>query len=674
MKDSEKFQISYDLLDDFLEGCQIIDFEQKYIYINNTACKHYGFSRENVIGKSLYELWPSESARLLLAKVKDCLENRKTHKFEFSDGKSGCFEISIQAVKDGAVILSIDNTEYKESEKRLRESEDYNRKLFDESSIGLAVTNLTGQLLDINQSYANIIGYSIEEAKKLTYWDVTPEKYSQQEEEQIKLLEQKGNYGPYEKEYIHKNGSLIPVRLQGNLIERHGEKLIWSSVQDISKSKQTEKALKESEDKFRKAFHTSPDSINITRVSDGKYLEINKGFENIIGYTKDEIIGKTSIELNIWKNPEDRQKLVSGLKEKGYVSNLEAEFEAKDGTIIHGLMSANYIELNNEKVILSITRDITERKENELKIQESEKHFRTIFEQSASGMILISLDGKLIDVNVPYCQMLNYSADELKGKHIIDFTLPEDRAIGNRIIKKMLAGTIQKAKFEKRYLTKNGEIIWVQVSSALLLDELGNPKYIVSQIEDITKQNEANKLLLASESKFKALVEQSLTGIYIFDEEYFIYVNNRLCEMFGYAENEIVGKLKPSDLIAKEDLSTVNNHIKDRLTGKVNSVHYTARGNKKDGQTFWVEIHGTVININDDKVITGTILDITERKTAEQIILNNNAVLEQKVIERTSELETRVLEIQRINKLFIGRELRMKELKEKIKELEMGAK
>jgi PAS domain S-box-containing protein len=170
------------------------------------------------------------------------------------------------------------------------------------------------------------------------------------------------------------------------------------------------------------------------------------------------------------------------------------------------------------------------------------------------------------------------------------------------------------------------------------------------------------------------LVEQSLTGIYIFDEEYFIYVNNRLCEMFGYAENEIVGKLKPSDLIAKEDLSTVNNHIKDRLTGKVNSVHYTARGNKKDGQTFWVEIHGTVININDDKVITGTILDITERKTAEQIILNNNAVLEQKVIERTSELETRVLEIQRINKLFIGRELRMKELKEKIKELEMGAK
>ncbi|WP_346858196.1 PAS domain S-box protein [uncultured Draconibacterium sp.] len=674
MGESKKFQISFDLLDDFLEGCQIIDFNQKYIYINNTACKQYGFSRDFVIGKSFSEVWPTDRASVLQTKVKDCLEKRNAHKFELSDGDSGCFEISIQAVKEGVAILSIDNTTHKAAKKRLRDSEDYSRQLFDESSIGLAVTNLKGQLLDINQAYANIIGYSIEEARKLTYWDITPKKYSQQENEQIKLLEQNGNYGPYEKEYIHKNGSLIPVRLQGNLIERHGEKLIWSSVQDISKSKQIEKALKESEDKFRKAFHTSPDSINITRVSDGKYLEINKGFENVIGYSKDEIIGKTSIELNIWKNPEDRKKLVSGLKERGFVSNLEAEFEAKDGSIIHGLMSANYIELNNEKVILSITRDITERKENELKIEESEKHFRTIFEQSVSGMILLSLDGKLLDVNVPYCEMLSYSADELKGNSVDDFTIPEDREIGNDIIKKMLSGEIQKAKFEKRYRTQKGKIIWVQVSSALLLDELGNPKYIVSQIEDITKQIEANKLLVASESKFKALVEQSLTGIYIFEKENFIYVNKRFCEIFGYNEDEIMSSMKPTDVISLEDRNRADENIKRRLEGEVQSVRYIAKGNHKNGELLWVEIHGTHIQIEDKAVITGTVLDITERKKNEEKIIKLNAELEQKVKERTTELESKMNEVERMNKLFVGRELRMKELKEKIKKLEMGSK
>ncbi|MBA4313674.1 MAG: PAS domain-containing sensor histidine kinase, partial [Chlorobiaceae bacterium] len=102
----------------------------------------------------------------------------------------------------------------KRTEGNLRKSEAYNRLLFNLSPIGLALCKMDGSLVDVNPSYAKIIGRTIEETLKLTYWDITPKKYEEQEKRQLKSLEETGSYGPYEKEYIHKDGHLVPVRLQ----------------------------------------------------------------------------------------------------------------------------------------------------------------------------------------------------------------------------------------------------------------------------------------------------------------------------------------------------------------------------------------------------------------------------------------------------------------------------
>ena len=131
-------------------------------------------------------------------------------------------------------------------------------------------------------------------------------------------------------------------------------------ARDISDQKQIEKALRESEAKFRLAFMASPDSINLNRVSDGMYIDINNGFTNIMGYTREEVLSKTSVELNIWVDVKDRELMVSKLKAKGVVKNFEARFRAKDGTIKTGLMSAHVIRIDKEDIILSVVRDITE--------------------------------------------------------------------------------------------------------------------------------------------------------------------------------------------------------------------------------------------------------------------------------------------------------------------------
>ena len=122
----------------------------------------------------------------------------------------------------------------------LRISESYNRMLFERSRLGLGLCRMDGTLVDLNQSLADIIGYTIQEAKQLTYWQITPEEYAQQEQEQLALFLAVGHFGPYEKEYIHKSGKRIPVRLLGSMVDRNGERFIWASVEDISDQKAAE--------------------------------------------------------------------------------------------------------------------------------------------------------------------------------------------------------------------------------------------------------------------------------------------------------------------------------------------------------------------------------------------------------------------------------------------------
>jgi len=169
------------------------------------------------------------------------------------------------------------------------------------------------------------------------------------------------------------NGEWKWIRSRGRVIERDavGRPLRLSGTStDITERKRADEALQKSEEKFKKAFYLNPEALNINRVEDGRYVSINPGFTQIMGYTEQEITGNTSIMLDIWDKPEDRARLVEGLKKDGQVMNLEAGFRAKDGSIRYGLMSASVIEIENVPHLLSITRDITERKQMEEEVRQ----------------------------------------------------------------------------------------------------------------------------------------------------------------------------------------------------------------------------------------------------------------------------------------------------------------
>lgn len=173
------------------------------------------------------------------------------------------------------------------------------KNLFESLPVGLAVSSEDGQLVEINQAYADIVGYTMEEVLQLTYWDITPNKYQKQEEKQLNDLYSTAFYGPYEKEYIHKSGKFVPVRLNGRFIEREGKKLIWSSVENISDKKRIENELK---DLIESSLQIASTDYNLKKDFDFKSIEVVRDFAEDLPPVICERSRIQQVFLNILKN------------------------------------------------------------------------------------------------------------------------------------------------------------------------------------------------------------------------------------------------------------------------------------------------------------------------------------------------------------------------------------
>jgi two-component system, cell cycle sensor histidine kinase and response regulator CckA len=203
---------------------------------------------------------------------------------------------------------------------------------------------------------------------------------------------------------------------RGMVVSRDGDgaplRMIGTHT-DITERKHIEEKLRVSEKKFATAFRVSPDAINLTRLDDGTYLEINEGFSTITGYSAGDVIGRSALELDIWCDPGDRTRLVAGLREHGVVNNLEARFRRKDGSTLTGIMSARVIEVEGELCLLSITRDISERKRAEEYLKESEQNLRTLMDSMPAGVWWFDNAGNIEYLNSCFREQFSYTLADI---------------------------------------------------------------------------------------------------------------------------------------------------------------------------------------------------------------------------------------------------------------------
>ena len=291
--------------------------------------------------------------------------------------------------------LAVEQKVREQTEQSLLESKDYNRALFTQATIGLSLTTRDGRHMDANPAFAEIIGRTIDEILTLTYWEITPEKYAVQERHQLDMLDLNNHYGPYEKEYIHKDGHLVPVRLQGRIIDQEGVKYILSSIEDITLQKQAEEEIRNKQTLLMSFVNAIPDLLWLKDVN-GVYLLCNANFEALYGVKQEHLIGKTDYELFEDKEradffrETDKNTILLG---KSTISEESVTFSS-DGhqEVVETIKSPIYDHAGNITGVLGISRNITEHKKFESEIIRLNNHLHSLIEVIQQLTIARSLD------------------------------------------------------------------------------------------------------------------------------------------------------------------------------------------------------------------------------------------------------------------------------------------
>lgn len=273
----------------------------------------------------------------------------------------------------------------------LERSEHKFRSIFDHSPLGIFQTDLRGRLLTANPALARMYGYPSPEALVAEMTDVARQLYVHPGDRQKLLaeLQARGRITGFLARYHRRDGQIIDVSVNAHFIDdpETGERIMEGLVEDITDRKRAEEALKLSEEKYFKAFDNSPVWVVLSSLETGRYIEVNQTFVDDMGYGREEIVGRTSLEMGTWVDPDDRQAIHHALEEKGTIRNVEVRRRTKSGQVLTMLFSADIIEISGESCMLSVSLDISDQKALENERKNFEARIQQMQKMEAIGML-----------------------------------------------------------------------------------------------------------------------------------------------------------------------------------------------------------------------------------------------------------------------------------------------
>lgn len=380
------------------------------------------------------------------------------------------------------------------------------------------------------------------------------------------------------------------------------------------------KKLSENEERLKTIIDNAGDAIIIFDES-LKIILANNYACKLLGYSNEELLTMGSKDILA---PSDREKHSAKLEELKTTARSvhERKFLRKDGSTVE---TETNVQVLKGTGYISIIRDITERKRAQDEIKRRESEFRTLFDNIDSAACLLDTDKKYVIFNQKFIndhKRLTNTEPEV-GQVVYDLFPPEVQAERREMIDKVLhSGKGEKIEIDVDYLRDGRRYYYRTAFNPVITD--GKVTGVSTISIDLSSIKEA-------EQKFKDLVEKSLTGVYIYDYEKYVYVNPRFAEITGYSEEELL-TIAPLGLVHRDDLEGVVDNLKQRLENKITSFYYTTRLIKKDGTIIWIEVLGTVTVYNGKKAAIGTVLDVTAIKKAalelKQAEEKNRAVVE----------------------------------------------
>ncbi len=515
-------------------------------------------------------------------------------------------------------------TERKKAEDALKESELMLQKTQEIGQIGSFAMDLsTNDIVWSDQLY-KLFGLK-KEGKTIDYEKVLALIHPDDKVRAMKVSSKASKERkPYTLEHrvIHPDGKILNLLITGDVIRNKKNEVVklGGITQDITERKKKEKELQ-----LHSAIMTNiSEGVYLTRLEDGIIVYTNPRFEEMFGYNPGEMIGKyvTIVNASTDKSPEEtKQHIVGILRETGEwhgeVNNIK-----KDGTTFW--CYANVSLFNHPeygKVSVSVHTDINEHKKAEQKLHESEEKFRGFLDFGNIGMAITSVDKKWVYCNDQLCQMFGFTREELFERSWTDISYPEDLQSDIEQFNSVLDGEIDSYQIDKRYIKKNGEIIYAHLTVSCIRNSDGTVKHFIATIQDITERVMAEQKLQESEEKFRITAEHSLIGIAIIQNNAIIYANEILAKMFEYSIQEIM------EWSGKEIFAAVHpddRHIAiQRFNAKKmkeleDSPSYPYRIITKSGKIKWIINYSSVILYLGKEAILASIVDITETKMVEQ--------------------------------------------------------
>jgi len=559
--------------------------------------------------------------------------------------------------KPAILVFFSDVTEERKLQESIKTSEERYRLVFAQSPVGLFHYDSELRVTNVNQRFAEILGgitrdlegFDLQNLKEARIIDA------------LKIINQNEN-GFYEgriSSIFSQDQKNLYVKMHTAPLHNEKFEIIGGIglIEDLTGQITSEHKIQNLEDRFSKAFFTSPDAINVNELKTGKFIDINRGFTELTGFTREETIGKSSLEIDLWVHREDREKLVKELLATGEYKNLEAEFRYKDGKVRIGLMSASMIEVDGVPCILSITRDIDDIKRSEQLIRDSEYRYRSIFDSVSVSIweenllaLYDMLEGLrqsgVVDLPEYMKKHPKFVEEAVKSIDVLDVneaSLKMYKADSKNSLLKTLDKVFNQESlfiFEEELLAIwnhepvfNGDSVNLDLEGNRILVNLlfkipaerdGFRKLLVS-ITDITQRKLAEEALHESELRYRQLVEQINVVVYLDYAELPSrpkYISPQIESLLGYTQDEwmsdpelMIRIVHPDDLqlILDED-------IKTDTSGEPFVVEY--RVFTREGRMIWIHDEAVLVCGPDGKPEDwhGVMYDITDRKMAEEAL------------------------------------------------------
>ena len=510
--------------------------------------------------------------------------------------------------------------------------EEHFRRLYEEAPLPYQSLSSEAIILRVNQAWEETFGYQREEVLgKPVYEFHVPGQMGKFEKARKKFFSNNEIDG-VEFDFICKNGEIKTMLVNGRVARDDSGNFQRTHciLIDITARRSSEHLLKESELRLRQIVENIQDVFWMTDPKTQKIIYINSAFEDIWEVDADKLYANPRIFLD-YVHPDDKARVTKSIDnlQNGIYHDMDYRIITPKGT--HRLLHDRAFPVHNEKGevyrVAGIIQDISKVSDISDKLSRTEIMFKTIFNDSAAGMVIGTSDARISSVNNTFAEMLGYLPEELEGKAIKDISHPDEWDLNKRMIKEVKQGKRDHYQVEKRYIRKDGSTVWGLLSSNWVSTDLNDSGFYIALIQNIDEKKQAENILKTELLEREAILNAAPIGIGLVKDRVFEWVSERFLNMLGYSEAEMLKKNSQFIYPSEEEYLRVGREkyaqIENSGFGQIETTFV-----RKDGVEVNVLLSST--SLDQDNPQSGhifTALDITERKNIENELVRKHIEL-----------------------------------------------